>query len=260
MAIEYTADSLDGIDESLHGAYEERDGKFHFNADKYVELKTSGLKKNQTDLKKEKDKAKAELDALKKRYADISDDDFKAFSEWRERKEIEGDDDGGNAGDGKKRADDLHKRYQDQLKSERGKWESTKAAEVAEKDREIAEWRSKFEQEKLTNRLTALCAKAGVFDDDLETFVDLMIYKGHFGLVDDEVTFLEDGEPSTTTPDKAIAEKLKEKYPRFYQAADRGGSGAQQAQGAGRSQVDWKKLSPADRIAYARRQNTKARA
>jgi hypothetical protein len=261
MPIEFEVESLDSVDEGLRAAYDERDGKHYFNADKYADLKAAGLKKNSVALKAEKDKLKREYDEFKKKFADFGDDDLKAFAEWKERQSLGGDDDDAGEGDDTKKkqqkADDLRRLYQDQLKTERQKLTAQKDAEIAQERKDKEEWQGKFRRERLTNRLTMLAAESGVFKEELETFVDLMLFKKHFDLTDDEeVVFIENGEPSAITPEKAMAETLYERYGRFYQSRQKGGSGSTGG-GAGRGDnVDWKKLPPEERIAYGRRHNT----
>jgi len=260
MAIEFLLDSLDGVEESIHGAYEEREGKFHFNPDKYLDLKSSGLKKNNADLKKEKDKLKKDYDEHKKKYSDFSDEDFESFKEWKERQALDGAGDGNVDG---KKPDDLHKHYREQLKTEKTKWQTEKTTELAEKDKAIGEWRDKYRREKLVNNLTAWAAKADVFDDEIETYVDFLIFKGHFGLTEeDEIAYFDkagDTTPSAIAPEKAISEQLKERYGRFYRSSEKGGSGSQNTSPGKSGGTDWRKLPPAERMAYGRKLN-KARA
>lgn len=257
MPVDFELDSLESVDSDLHGAYDERDGKYVFNPDKYVDLKSTGLKKNNTDLKKEKDRLKADYEAFKKKFADLSDDDLKTFNEWREKQTPnDGDPDG-------KKPEDLHRKYQEQLKTERNKWQLEKTNELSAKDKEITELREKYRREKLTNRLTAWAAKAGVFDEEIETYVDFLIFRGHYGLTDDdeEVAYFANAgdEPSAIPPEKAMTEQLREKYGRFYRSQEKGGSGSQNGNAGRSGGVDWKKLSPAERMAFGRK-TTKARA
>lgn len=254
MALDYIVDSLDSLDESLHSVYDERDGKFYLNADKYADQKAAGLKTNAANLKKEKDKLKAEYEGFKKKFADIADEDLPTFLEWKERKAL-GED--GNTGDEKKSAEAIAAKYQQQLKAEREKWEAAKAKELADLDADRKGWQSKFRNERLSNRLKEYAIKAGVFADELETFVDLMVFKGHFDLSeDDDVIFMQDGSPSAITAEKAINETLRERYKRFYEAPTQGGSGSQAGRSGSRSSVDWQKLSPEERMAFGRKQPT----
>lgn len=255
MALDYIVDSLDSLDESLRAAYDEQDGKFHFNAEKYAEQKAAGLKTNAANLKKEKDKLKAEYDTFKKKYADISDDDLPAFLEWKERKALTGDETGeGNAKDGKKAAEDLAAKYQLQLKAEREKWERSKKEEISPIQAERDEWKAKWKNERLSNRLKEYAIKAGVFPEELETFVELIVFRGHFDLSEDEdVIFLQDGDPSAIPAEKAINETLRERYKRFYEAQTQGGSGSQAGRSGSRGSVDWHKLPVEERMAFGRK-------
>lgn len=250
---ELILESLDTVDDSLQDAYEEKDGKFHLNVDKYADLKAAGTKANAAALKKEKDKLKAEFEFFKKKFADITDDDLPTFREWKERKSLL-DDEGDTGMDGKKGAEALAAKFQGQLKTEREKLEKAKAEEVASVKASAEEWKGKWKTERLSNRLKEYAVKAGVFAEDLETFVDLVLSKNLFDVSEDEeVIFLQDGEPSAITAEKAINETLREKYKRFYEAPAQGGSGSSGGGKRRSNGVDYSKMSASQRMEAARK-------
>ncbi len=246
---EYVVDSLDTIEDALHGVYEERDGKFHFNPDKYADFKAVGLKTNAAKLKTEKDKLKTEYDNFKKKYADITDEDLPTFLEWKERRALSGDDP-----DDKKAVEGMAAKYQQQLKGEREKWETNKKTEVSAVETERDTWKGKYRTEKLSNQLSQYAVKAGVFADEIENFIDLVLLKGHFDLSeDDDVIFMQEGAPSAITAEKAINEILRERYKRFYEAPAQGGSGSTGAGKRRSTGVDYSKMSATQRMEAARK-------
>lgn len=249
--MDFIVDDLSVVEESLHGAYDEREGKFHFNPDKYADLKAAGLKANSATLKKEKDKLKSEYEAFKKKFADWSDDDAQAFADWKERRALTG---GENEGDPRKATEELAAKYQQQLKAERARWDQAKDAETKTLQGERDEWKTKWKTERLSNRLKEYAVKSGVFPEELETFVDLVLLKGLFDLSEDEdVIFMQDGMPSAISAEKAINETLRERFKRFYEAPTQGGSGSQAGRASFRQSVDWHKLPATERMAYGRK-------
>lgn len=246
-------ENLDGVEDSLHDAYDEKDGKFHLNVDKYADLKAAGTKANAAALKKEKDKLKADFEAYKKKFADIGDDDLPTFREWKERQSLIGDD-GDAGGTDKKSAETLAAKYQQTLKAEREKLEKAKADEVAAATRAADEWKGKWKIEKLSNRLKEYAIKAGVFAEDMDELVDVWITKRLFDVgEDEEVIFLQDGEPSAITAEKAINETLRERYKRFYEAPAQGGSGSSGGGKRRNNGVDYSKMSASQRMEAARK-------
>lgn len=245
-------ENLDGVEDSLHDAYEEKDGKFHLNVDKYADLKAAGTKANAAALKKEKDKLKADFEAYKKKYADIGDDDLPTFREWKERRALTGDDDDGTGTD-KKSAEALAAKYQQTLKAEREKFEKAKSEEIATVKASADEWKDKWKTEKLSNRLKEYAIKAGVFTEDINELVDVWITKRLFDVSEDEeVIFLQDGEPSAITAEKAVNEVLRERYKRFYEAPAQGGSGSSGGGKRRNNGVDYSKMSASQRMEAAR--------
>ncbi len=256
MPLDYVVDSLESIEEGFQDAYEEKDGKFYLNIDKHAEMKAAALKVNATNLKKEKDKLRAEFDGFKKKFADISDEDLPSFLEWKERRALLGDDAEQDTGEGKskKSAEDLAKVYQAQLKAEREKWERSKADEINPLKDAVSEWQGKWKAERLTNRLKEYAITAGVFKEELDTFVDLMLFKRLFDLgEDEEVIFLQDGDPSPISAEKAINETLRDKFKRFYEAPAQGGSGSSGGGKRRSNGVDYSKMSASQRMEAARK-------
>lgn len=245
-------ENLDGVEDSLHDAYEERDGKFHLNVDRYADIIAAGTKANAAALKKEKDKLKTEFEAFKKKFADIGDDDLPTFREWKERRALTGDDD--DSGGDKRSAEALAVKYQQTLKAEREKFEKAKTEELATVKAAADEWKGKWKTEKLSNRLKEYAIKAGVFTEDINELVDVWITKRLFDVgEEEEVIFLQDGEPSAITAEKAVNEVLRDKYKRFYEAPAQGGSGSSGGSKRRNNGVDYSKMSASQRMEAARK-------
>lgn len=256
----FILDSLDNVEEDDKQFFEATDdGKFKFNRAKLETAAKTPLDKKNRELlakiAKSKDLDDGDIERIKKLKA--KPERLSAFEQWLEAE----DEDGGGEGDpSKKKTDDPVTRYREELKAERKKLEAQKATELEAKDKTIGEWQAKWKAERLSNNLRQFALDAGVFKEDLETFLDLLVFKNHFDLSDDgDVVFLKDGEPSATSPDKAMAEDLRKKYPRFYEAQTQGGSGADGGGKALPRGTDWHKLSPEERMAFGRKQQ-KARA
>jgi hypothetical protein len=64
MPIEYLVEKLDGVEEDIRGAYVERDGKFHFDPDKYHQIRAEPLLKKNRELLDEKKKLADEKKTL----------------------------------------------------------------------------------------------------------------------------------------------------------------------------------------------------
>jgi hypothetical protein len=93
-----------------------------------------------------------------------------------------------------------------------------------------------------------------VFREELDTFVDLILYKKLFDLSEDEdVIFIQDGDPSPITSEKAINETLREKYKRFYESPAQGGSGSSGGGKRRNSGVDYSKMPATQRLEAARK-------
>src|SRR5215471_13925819 len=64
--MEYEVSDINSVDEELREAYVEKDGKFHFDPDKYYELKAAPILAKNKELLGEKKKLAADLKTLEK--------------------------------------------------------------------------------------------------------------------------------------------------------------------------------------------------
>ena len=97
--VEFQVETLEGLDDSLKGAYVEKDGKFTLDPDKYAEVKAAGLKsKNKELLGKLKDK-----DSKLGKYAKLEDFEEEEIEELLKLRESP------DGGDGKGKDDAVKK-------------------------------------------------------------------------------------------------------------------------------------------------------
>ena len=151
--IEFQVDSLDTVDESIKTAYVEREGKFHFDADKYSEIKAQGLKNKNKELLGKLSKASESSKRFEK-FAEFDDSDLDELLELRENKGKTPD----PAKDDERIAqlEKLHKKALDKLSGEKTATE-TRATELERENRYY----------KLTVPIRDVALKAGVIADDL---------------------------------------------------------------------------------------------
>lgn len=229
MAIAFETDTLEGIEASLHAAYEETDGKYVFNPDKYAELKGAGVKKNAADLKKEKDKLKAELEATKQRFADLDDETLATFKEWQAKQQQgehkqQDDDAKGTPEEIKVRLKTAHEAELRRIQAEQKAM--LKAAQEA-KDKELAQVKAEHLQFVKRTKLQELADETGVIPERRRLW--LKEAESRYGLnADGELAVLdENGEPDDSIkPDVYSRETLFREFDYLYAAKEQGGSGS----------------------------------
>lgn len=233
MAIPFEIETLEGVDAGLHAAYEENDGKFVFNPDKYAELKGAGIKKNAAALKAEKDKLKAELEATKSKFSDLDDDALTAFKEWQAKQgEPKQDDDTkGTPEEIRARLKTAHEAELRRIQAEQKA--ALKAAQDA-KDAELARVRAEHLQFVKRTKLSELADETGVIPERRKLW--LREAESRYGLnADGELAVLdENGEPDDSVkPDAYSRETLKREFDFLYAAQEQGGSGSGGSKSAG---------------------------
>ena len=253
MAFEYVLDVLDGVEQEAQADYEKRDdGKYHFNPDKYAERKASGLKRNNTALKTEKDRFKADYEKLS-RFKDVDEPTFEKFLEWQQQQLGEGE---GNGKPADPKTLDLQKKYQEERDKAVNKLKGEHQTALTAKEQEVKALTQKVKNLRIGTVLTEFAVKYEVMGDRLARFVNT--WSARFDVPDLEdlgkVVFLDDdGEPSTTTPEQAVSQYIRDKEPWWFKASDKGGSGASQSGNGGKPRVDLSKLSATERLKAARR-------
>lgn len=256
MPIEYTVESLDQVSEDVRGAYVETDGKFSFDPDRYADLKAAGLKKKTSELLgkvKQKDDELArfgKFKSLTEMLADADESELEEFQlNWQKR---------GEKSKGKSEGDDPAKL---ELKEKIHQREVKKLTDtLTATQTEFEKVKSELKDFKLWTPLRDVFIKAGGDPQDWEVARLELSAKQQFGFDDDgKVVVLEDGQPSSVSPDKFFREVYSEHRPKFYKANMAGGSGAPNntAGGIGRGSITLSREQAKDPATY---RNAKERA
>lgn len=248
MAIEFQVDSLDTVEESNRGAYEEREGKFHFNPDKYAEIKASGLKLKNQDLVKRLEVANG-YKARAEKFKDVTDDDWDDYQTWKSQPPPE-------PGDKGKQAE-----FERAIANEKKRFErdlNAAKTEAAQKDQQLSQAAARIREFEIWGPVRDLAIAAKVLPDRLEAFTTLIKTQGRFDLDENGKLIFKDkdGSPTTLTPDKAFATELKNEFAWAFEASGAGGSGAGKSNG-GKSNIDLSKMNATERLKYAREHNYK---
>ena len=241
MPVEFQVDSLDTVDESIRPAYVERDGKFHFDADKYSDIKAQGLKNKNKEILGKLNEAKTGLKRFE-RLAELEDDDIAELLELRENKDKQPPT--GKEPPVDERIAQLEKQHKKALEKLTGE-KTTTETRASEMEKELKHF-------KLTVPVRDAALKAGVLAEDIE--IVLLDTQKRFQLNDEGkvVVVDEDGDPMEITPEKFFSSLYKEMRPKFYAASGAAGSGAPSntSSGAGGSKVitrsQWEKMSPTE--------------
>lgn len=183
MALKAILDSLDGIDESLHGFYTEKNGKFILQVEGVdAHPAVVALKNGHTNSKRERDEARAELRTLKERYGSLPDDfDADEYTRLKSEEEARLADPDNKDLQSKINAATTAVKTQLEAKLDRQKRDAD--AKLAEKDAEItkrdAEIRRRVVTDGLRTALTEANVKPGLlagavamFDRDVEVVLE----------------------------------------------------------------------------------------
>lgn len=202
MPLPIVADSLDAIPESARGAYVEREGKFHLDA-QFED--TSGLKQKNKDL----------LDRNKKLSA------FATIAGERTPEEIaellKNHDD--SETERQKRAGEFDKLLEKRVNETKTEYDKRIA--------ELEPFKAKYEDRELQIGISEAALKGGVIKEDLKAV--LKITKGDRIKLNDKgkpVVIDEDGDESGQSLEQFFAETFKKEYPKFYEPSGSSGSDA----------------------------------
>lgn len=225
MLIEYVVDSLDQVGDELKGAYVEADGKFNFDADKYAEIKAAGLKKKNNELLGKLKTNEGELAKFGKfkpiveALADVDDDDIPHVIEaWQKRSQQDTKGKGGD--DSTKLKEQLEKAHAKALKQRDDELGLTKT--------ELQKAHARLRDYELWTPLREVFIKAGGEPTDWEIVRLELGNQQRFGFDDDsKIVVMEDGYPSTVTPEHFFKVLYSDQRPKFYKATVAAGSGAQ---------------------------------
>ncbi len=232
--IAFEVETLDGVEQSLQAAYEESEGKFIFNPDKYAEIKGAGVKKNAADLKKEKDRLKGEFESFKAKFADLTDDALAEFKAWQEKKASgetdppkKDDDPGDKSATPEEIRSRLKTAHEAELRRKEAELKAQIKAAQAEKDKEIAAIQAKHQAFVKRTKLMELADETDVIPERRKLW--LKEAESRYGLDEsgELVVLDEDGEPDTDIkPDKYSRETLRSEFDYLYAAKEQGGSGS----------------------------------
>lgn len=224
MPVEQTFETKEEAPEWLQSHLVEDGGKFVFRGESAAEVEN--LKKT---TKKERD-ARAlhekEVNKLKERFKsllDVDDDELTQFYEAYSKRGESGNGKDPGTKDQLELKDKLHakelKKVTDDLAALTGKL--TKA------DGELREFR-------LWTPLREVAIKAGVVPEDWDVVRLDIANQGVFGFDDDnKVVVMEDGSPSSVTPETWFKQVYSELRPKFFKASGAGGGGANPGQKPG---------------------------
>lgn len=183
MALKAILDSLDGIEESLHSLYAEKDGKFVLQLEGVdAHPAVVALKNGHTNSKRERDEARAELRTLKEKYGSLPDDfDADEYTRLKSEEEARLADPENKDLQSKINAATTAVKTQLEAKLDRQKRDAD--AKIAEKDAEIAKRDSEIRRRVVTDGLRTALTEANVkpglitgavamFDRDVEVVLE----------------------------------------------------------------------------------------
>lgn len=218
MPFQITWDSQDAIPDNLKNLAVEKDGKFVLEGETAAEIEN--LKKTKNKERDMRTKYESEVKKLErfKPLAEAEEDEVEEFMErWNKRKE-----------EPPKQDPNPDAAKQLELK------DKLHAKELKRRDDELASIKSANEKAELQLKefrlwtpLRDIAIKAGLVAEDWELARLDLSAKGRFGF-DDEgaIVVIEDGHPSTITPERFFKEVYTDERPKFYHATGAGGGGA----------------------------------
>lgn len=214
-------DNLDGLDESLHGFYEERDGKFYLNLDGYED--PAALKRAKDYEKEARKKAEKELKELRQEFEDF-------------RAEVENNNDDKSRKKGDIAA--LEQSYKDKI----AKLEQKHQQALAERDAQI----SKLLVDNVAETMAA------ELSDAPELLVDLI--RKRLKAENGETRVLDaNGELSATTIDELREEfRANKKYAAIIRGSQANGGGSGGGGKGGGATKSFKELSEKERVELAK--------
>ncbi len=223
MPIAQTFEKAEDAPEFIRPALVEKDGKFVFEAETAAEVGT--LK---GALKKERDsraKYEGEIKKFEKFKPLIEADEEEVgqfFDAWSKRAEKSGKPDEKTVEMERKIQERAQKKLADELGLTKG---------------ELQKAQAELKDFKLWTPLREVFIKAGGDPADWEVARLELSHRGQFGFDDEgKIVVLEDGHPSTVSPDKFFKDVYSEARPKFYKASAAAGSGAQNnTSGSGRT-------------------------
>jgi hypothetical protein len=246
MGVDLIVEDLSTVDDSLKAVYVEKEGKFYLDPEKFADSQVQGLKSKNGELLKKLNTATTASKAYErfKPLAEADEDDVNQFLEaWQKR------------GEGKPDSPDpkrtpqidetLHKR---ELKKRDDELNTLKP--------EVDRLRTEVREFRLWTPLREIAIKAGLDEKNWELARLELAHQKRFDFDEDnKVVVMEDGSPSTVTPERFFKEVYSEQRPNLYKATGAGGSGATPGTKNGNqtktmTRAAWEKLSPQESTAF----------
>lgn len=238
MPFSVTWDSQEAIPEALRSLATEKDGKFVFEGETSSEVEgLRGTARTERDRRVKLEREAKTFERFKP-LADADEDEFSQFLEgWSKRGE------GGkpepDAGRSK-----LHEK------------------ELLRRDKEIGELKTENDNLKLDLRefqlwtpIRSIAVAAGLDEKNWELArLELANQKRFDFDSEGKIVVMEDGIPSTVTPERFFKEVYSDQRPNLYRPTGAGGSGAGNGNQGGKGRQDYSKLSATERLKAVRRQ------
>jgi len=226
MALALELENLDAVPEHLKTEYTERDGKYFLNVD--GELPDPGWKDRVTQLNKENEKRRKQLQEMEDRLKEVDLEEYKALKEKaakaeEERMILEG------------KQEELANKKLELRDAEWKKQLALKDAELEAINSKVANLKEKALQEQIRSGIN------GVFHamaNDDAVLVAMSMFKlddnGNAVMYDEDgaVVIGKDGKTPFSPREWANSDALKDTKPHWF-AASLGGTGATQTQGSG---------------------------
>ena|SRR5438105_2891695 len=220
------AEKLDDIAELYRPAYIEKDGVFHLDPEKLEAIEFDDKAELAGVVKKEREaRTKAESEAKKfDKFKSLIEDEGEADSfleAWAKRHE---------SGNGGKLDASKEQELKEKLHAKEIKKLTDQVSEL-QKNHDNAQ--KELKEFRLWTPLRDIATKSGLMSDDWELARLDLANKGQFGFDDEgHVVVLEDGHPSSVSPEKFFKEVYNDQRPKFYKASGAAGSGATGSNGA----------------------------
>lgn len=245
MTLKYTLENLDSVeDDEIKALYRQDGDAFQLDLDAYAEYVKAPVVAKNRNYQKRLEKVKPFAD----KFGSVTADDWQAYQDW---KNSQGDDDPDDPKpDDKPDAKKIAKQVKAELKKEFD-------AQLATKDKELADERAKFESYRFNRELTAAALDAGVIGSRLRKFITAAIEEGQFSWQDGKMVVLDDdGEP--------VSESVKERFKKlsadedwmfFFEMKEPGGGGGKGEKGRSQNNAktiprsQWDKLTQSQRDA-----------
>ncbi len=223
MAIEFQVTSLDTVGEELRGVYNEVEGGFVLDPDKYAEYKATGLKKKNQELigreKSLKDQF-TKFERFKPLTESPEEELEKFFDAWEKRNEKTAEPSGGQ-----QKVTQLDIEAKERAHARELKKRDEEAAKTAA---ELTQARNDLREYRLWTPLQETFVKAGGDPADWEVARLELAAQKRFDFDEDGkiVVMNADGYADTITPEKFFKDIYSDQRPKFYKATGAAGSGA----------------------------------